>query len=103
MVVLVLAMVGTQAFAGERCARRPDYVVMAPDAQLDETGAWHRRIQKDEAMTSGHLSHTAVSRMQNIRWSATTEQLVSCLDALIADETSARATKACTVKPKQKH
>lgn len=99
LVALVLSMLVTRASAGQRCIKRPQPVVMTADAQLDERGTWHRRVgDKNDAMKSGRISQAAVGRVERLVATATSEQVVRCLDALIADETSAAATKACTVK-----
>lgn len=72
---------------------------MTADAQLDEHGTWVRRVgDKNEAMKTGHISRAAVARVERLVATATSHQITRCLDALIANETSAAATKACAVK-----
>jgi hypothetical protein len=98
VVAMSVAELGT-AVAGQRCARRPDYVLVTADARLDERGQWHRRSGDGETMMmkSGHISRRAVERVERVASAATNEQAVRCLDALIANETSAAAAKACKV------
>lgn len=92
---VVIVIASQSAAAGQRCAKRPDFVLLTPTAQLDEDGLWHRRI--DETQTSGRISQAAVARVQRVEQHATYDQAVRCLDALIADDAK-QAAKACAVK-----
>jgi len=94
----IVAMSVTTAAAGQKCVKRPDYVLVTPNAQLDERGQWHRRVgDADEIMKSGHVSQTAVARVEKLVSAGSTDQAVHCLDALIVNEKSAAAAKACKV------
>ena len=98
-VLIALAIVGLVARAGDagrRCKRLPQIVFWSERADLHDDGKWHRATKSGEK--TGRLTADGIDRMRLLAGSgAPTTKLVACLDALIADEKSKQATRACAV------
>jgi hypothetical protein len=95
LVAVTLAILGSSAGAGQRCARR-DYIILSPEAELDEYGRWQRIV--GENRTFGTLSREAIARIVPMERTTSIDERVRCLDALIADEHGIEARRACVAK-----
>ncbi len=93
--VALLMSLCVPAIAGQRCARRPQMIVTLPEVRLDQEGRFVRH--RGETTSTGTLTPEATSRVARIRLRAKPQQLVRCIDALIADAKSKAAKRACTV------
>lgn len=95
LALALLVSLATPAVAGQRCARRPPMIVVLPEVRLDAQGTWVRT--RGETRTTGTLSPAAMTRIGAIVDKAKPEQIVRCIDALIAAPTGNAAKRACTL------
>jgi hypothetical protein len=97
LAALVLVAFTPAALAGEKCIQRPAPVFWDGALDLHEDGKWHR-----DGAGGGRISGAAVARFEALQASgATHPALVKCLEALIKNEKSKAAKRACKV-PKKK-